>query len=166
MPIELLTERTLLRPFRLEDWRALQAYICKPEVTRLDSPYPLDDAGVQGLVEFFARSDDFLAVCLRGGSALIGHLHFGLRTDGPPGYRNLGFVFDSAYWGQGLAFESSQAIVSYAFTELSCPGFRSGTRTENVRACRLLERLGFRSLPQRDDEGRLFELSAAEFQLH
>lgn len=165
VPLELLTERTLLRPFRLEDWPALQAYVSKPEVTRLDSPYPLDDDGVQGLVEFFARSEDFLAVCLREGNTLIGHLHFGVRTDASPEVRNLGFVFDSDYWGKGLAFESSQAIVKCAFTDLSCPGFRSGTRTENLRACRLLERLGFRSLPQQDLEGRLFELSAAQSNL-
>ncbi|MBI5706938.1 MAG: GNAT family N-acetyltransferase [Armatimonadetes bacterium] len=161
MPIELLTERTLLRPFRFTDWPSLQAYLSKPEVTRLDSPYPLDDVGIQAVAKFFEGSEDFLAVCLKETGSLIGHLHFGVRTDASPGFRNLGFVFDSAYWGQGLAHESCQALLRYAFDSLATPGFLTGTRKENLRARRLLGRLGFRELPSDDLEGCIYELDAA-----
>ncbi len=156
MHTRLTTPRLVVRRWRPEDWKDLQRYVSKPEVIELDSPYPTDDEGCQGVAAFFAGTPEFLAVEMPARGIVIGHLHYGPRgPERPEGWRNLGFIFDSVFWGQGLAFEACQALIQHAFEELSTPGFHTGTRAENARSLKLLARLGFQ---RSDPEDYVFDL--------
>ncbi len=159
MPLAIKTERLLIRGFQFEDWPDIREVLAKPEVTAFDSPYPLDENGIQAVVRHFVGNADFAAVLLAETNRFIGHLHFGIRPELDDGTRNLGFVFDSDYWGRGMACESCQALLRFAFEELGAPGFLTGTRRENLRACRLLERLQFLRIPNSDPEGYLYRLT-------
>lgn len=55
---------------------------------------------------------------------------------------DIGFAFLPEYEGQGLAFESSHAIVEYAATTLQLKRIIAITTKENQRSLNLLNRLG------------------------
>ena len=51
---------------------------------------------------------------------------------------------ESAYWGEGLAYEASRRIVAYGFSTLRMQRIFAETISENGRARALAERLGMR----------------------
>jgi len=55
---------------------------------------------------------------------------------------DIGFAFLPAYEGQGLAFESSHAVLTYAATTLQLKRIIAFTTKENQRSLKLLKRLG------------------------
>ena len=72
-------------------------------------------------------------VALRTGLDDVGHTE-----------AELGFTFASAHQGQGYATEAVRAVVQYAFQQLAVHRVFSRTDARNLRAQRLLERVGFR----------------------
>lgn len=134
------TERLLLRPFASSDGAALCEYLSQPETVQYE-PYDVFSKE-QAVKEAASRADDpaFVAVCLKGEGKLIGNLYFGER---PFGSRELGFVFNSRYWGQGFAAEAAKALLDAAFREGVHRVFAE-CNPENRRSWQLLERLGMR----------------------
>ena len=61
-----------------------------------------------------------------------------------PADPELGWAFDPARWGRGLATEAGAACVRWAFEELRIPRLVSITTEENVASRRVMEKLGFR----------------------
>jgi len=140
----LMTDRTLVRPFKPNDWPDLYEYLIIPETTTFEPEYPSDKDGCKRLASMFADSDEFWAVCLKDGGKVIGHIHCGLKEPKQFGNWNLGFVFHPSYQGKGYACESSLAVMRYAFQTLQVRRFESGCNVDNPRSWHLLERLGFR----------------------
>jgi RimJ/RimL family protein N-acetyltransferase len=56
----------------------------------------------------------------------------------------LGFHLRPAYWGQGLATEAAQAVVTLAFETIGAAALFAGHHPENTPSRRVLEKLGFR----------------------
>ena len=68
----------------------------------------------------------------------------GLRPyDLDHGIYELGFHLRPAYWGQGLAVEVGQAIITFAFDTLRATALRAGHHPANAPSQRVLEKLGF-----------------------
>ena len=65
----------------------------------------------------------------------------------------IGYEFAPAYWGQGYATEANRRVLDYAFGTLKLDQILAMARTENLRSLRVLEKLGFRRIGQRHDEG-------------
>jgi ribosomal-protein-alanine N-acetyltransferase len=65
----------------------------------------------------------------------------------------LSFAFGRPYWGQGYAFEASQAMIRCAFEELKLPRLVGGAARENEPSWRLQERLGFTLIARTDWPG-------------
>lgn len=78
---------------------------------------------------------------------------------------DIGFAFLPAYWHQGYAFESAQAIKLHAFDVLRVSRLLAITSPDNASSIRLLEKLGLRfqrmiSPPGREEVLRLFSIEA------
>jgi RimJ/RimL family protein N-acetyltransferase len=56
----------------------------------------------------------------------------------------LGFALRPEFWGQGLATESSRAVVEYAFGTLGATALFAGHHPDNAASRRTLQKLGFR----------------------
>ena len=56
----------------------------------------------------------------------------------------LGFHFCPQYWGKGLATESAQTVIAYAFGPLGLKGLFAGHHPENAASAKVLAKLGFR----------------------
>ena len=73
-------------------------------------------------------------------SDLIGFVQATLK---PNGCAEIAFVLSSAYWGQGLAFEASRAMIAELVTCYGVQTLLAVLKRENRRSRQLLERLGF-----------------------
>lgn len=55
----------------------------------------------------------------------------------------LGFHLRKNYWGKGLAYEASQAIIDYSFTKINVDTLKAGHHPLNTNSKSLLLKLGF-----------------------
>jgi RimJ/RimL family protein N-acetyltransferase len=59
------------------------------------------------------------------------------------GWGDLGYWFDEASWGAGLATEAAAAMRDFAFNDLNLEGLRSGHATYNPASGKVLVKLDF-----------------------
>ncbi len=155
--MKIITERLVLREFKLEDWIQVLAYQSDPRYQRY---YPLTDRTpeeAQAFVQIFLeqqkeqpRRKFQLAVSLRGTHSLIGNC--GIRLNTPKALQaDIGYEFSPEYWGKGYATEAAQAIVYFGFSILHLHRIWSWCIAENMGSARVLEKLGMKL------EGRLRE---------
>jgi RimJ/RimL family protein N-acetyltransferase len=143
--------RLIIRRFASGDAEAFASYRSDPEVARYqdwESPYRLSEAKkfiatLQHLAPGTPGTWFQFAVSLASSGTLIGDT--ALRTTrADASQAELGFTFAAAYQGQGYATEAVRAVVQYGFMKLGMHRMFSQTDARNLRAQRLLERLGFR----------------------
>jgi RimJ/RimL family protein N-acetyltransferase len=143
------TERLLLRPVERGDLDTIARWNADPEHAR-HLMGPQTRAQTKEALERWLRHWDehgfgLLAVEYKATGELIG------RT-GPQYHRawphdpEVGWAFDPAWWGRGLATEAGRASVEWAFGELDFERVVSITTEANVVSRRVMAKLGFRLL--------------------
>ena len=145
------SRRLVIRRFASSDAETLASYRSDAEVARYQSwecPYPLNEARLliatlHGLAPGTPGTWFQFAVSLVSSGTLIGDV--ALRTrKADDRQAELGFTFATAHQRQGFATEAVGTVVRYAFEKLALHRVFSQTDVRNIRAQRLLERLGFR----------------------
>jgi ribosomal-protein-alanine N-acetyltransferase len=161
-PVEITTERLLLRAWRDADRVPFAALNADPEVmehfpstlTRAES-----DQLVDRIVSAFAGDGPRLwAVEVPGADGFIGYV--GLAA---PSFEaaftpcvEVGWRLAKDAWGQGYATEAARAAVADGFGRLGLAEIVSFTTVANVRSRRVMERLGMTHDPADDfDHPRL-----------
>jgi ribosomal-protein-alanine N-acetyltransferase len=141
----IVTDRLIIRNFRVDDWRDLQEMVLRYEASeyaQYDRQWPTSDEEIQGVAKWFADGDTFLAVCLS--AKVIGFVALNREGDERARVYNLGYVFNEDYHGHGYATEACRAVLSHAFGPLEADRVVTGTAAANEPSRRLLERLGLR----------------------
>ncbi len=135
------TDRLVLRNFSDSDAPGLLAYTSAPRVNcfldgRIDT---LEDA----LQEVRKRSEDDsqIAVALQENDTLIGEL-FCMKEE--PDTFSIGWNFNAAHEGKGLARESAEALLRHLFTEKEARRLYAYVEDDNFRSQKLCEKLGMR----------------------
>jgi aminoglycoside 6'-N-acetyltransferase len=145
------SRRLVIRRFGSGDAEAFASYRSDADVARYqdwECPFPLSEAkdfiaSLYHLAPGIPGTWFQFAVNLASSGALIGDV--ALRTSEADGRQaELGFTFAAVHQGQGYATEAVRAVVQYAFETLAMHRVFSRTDARNLRAQRLLERLGFR----------------------
>ncbi len=148
IPLELRTERLLLRQWRDDDAEPLATDLRPARVPRAH-------AAADSRLQRAARSSGSAANWAEDGLSqwaaedpetgqLIGRLGLLRHHDWPVSADpvEVGWVLDRAYWGRGLATEAGQASLDLWRTKLDDPQLISITTPENVRSRAVMERLG------------------------
>jgi ribosomal-protein-alanine N-acetyltransferase len=145
-PIELRTERLLLRPFRAGDVEDALAYRNDEEFARFlhHVPQPFTRAHAEAFValnmsEPWDRSPVF-AVVLEG--RLIGTVN--LEVDAAARTAMLGYAIGRAWWGRGLATEAARAALEWGAASFGLQRIWASTDLPHVRSQRVMEKLGMR----------------------
>lgn len=152
----LQTERLILRLLEPADAERVSEILSRPEVGRMiraiAQPYPTSAARVwlmtteaewaEGRAARFAVLKDGVLV----GCTDIGAIRR-LSSGGCEG--ELGFWFDPAVWGQGLAFEAARAVLDFAATRFGVQHTIATCAADNKRSAALLHRLGFTETERR-----------------
>lgn len=134
------TDRLIIRFFESTDGNDLYDYLAKEEVVRYE---PYDTYTYEKAVSEAGRragDKNFYAVALKQGK-VIGNLYFAV---GDYNTWELGYVFNNDFWGKGYAFESTRALISYAFKSNLARRIVANCDPLNEPSWKLLERLGFR----------------------
>lgn len=141
------TERLFIRYFKESDSGDLFEYLSNKDVVRYEpySIYSYEEA----VLEAKRRAEDknFYAVVLKTGK-VIGNLYLAKENFDT---WELGFVFNSDFWGNGYAFESAKALITYVFENWGARRIIAMCNPLNEPSWKLLERLNFRR------EGRLIK---------
>ncbi len=146
MPLELVTERLLLRQFRDDDLEAYAAIQADPVVARhVGDGAPADREASWRLMALFLghwtlRGHGQYAVEERAGGSFVGRV--GLwRPEGWPGLE-IGWLIGRDRWGRGYATEAARTVAQAAFAELGVDRLISVIRPDNVASIRVARKIG------------------------
>ncbi|HEX9648398.1 MAG TPA: bifunctional GNAT family N-acetyltransferase/(deoxy)nucleoside triphosphate pyrophosphohydrolase [Alphaproteobacteria bacterium] len=152
------TDRLYLAPLEPADAPALAALLGDDTLARhtpgLPRPYDHDAA-----LGWIARSnsrlyagEEFLVGCrLRAGGGLVGVVELALRPD--EAAAELGYWFDPAFWGRGLATEAVRRMVAFGFDTLGLGELRAATLVGNPASARVLAKAGLIEVAEGEVEG-------------
>ena len=155
--MKLNTQRLLIRDFKEEDWPAVFAYQKHPMYLRYYAWLDRSPEEVRDFVEVFLAQQQIvprikfqLAVTLKTTGQLIGNC--GIRMESVEAHQaEIGYEFDTKFWGQGYATEAARTVLEYGFSLLRVHRVWASCVADNVGSARVLEKLGMRQ------EGRLRE---------
>ena len=145
-PIELHTQRLLLRPFQPGDVAGALAYRDDQEFARflshIPQPFTRPDAEAFVRLNMAVRWDNSptFAVVLDG--RVIGTVNLEVN----PGTRAamLGYAIGRAWWGRGIATEAARAAMAWAIEAFALARIWASTDVRHVRSQRVLEKLGMK----------------------
>lgn len=155
---QLSTNRLLLRSLTLDDVPAIYHHFSDPQVVAffMDPLESLEGAKevIQQLQEIFkAGKGMYWAVNLKVTGELVGIC--GFEKFGPGDQSEIGFDLAPAWWRKGLMSEALTAVIQYGFEKLGLKSIIAITAPDNRRALRLLTKLRFRYVGQKQDKLKL-----------
>ena len=147
-PVELSTERLLLRPFATTDVDDYYEYAAEPEGSRyVTRPQPFtrrraeeDVAG--SILNSWETLPSFVVVLA---NKVIGDVYLNIRRwNGASGVGDLGFFMAKSLWGKGLATEAATATVDLGFREYGLEKITAHSDPRNAAALRVVEKVGMK----------------------
>lgn len=142
------TERLLLRKAVQEDAADMLRYLSDEEVVRHMGLNPFNSLqDVYGELDWYREIFQVgtgirWAISLKGSGIMIGSCGFLNRK--PNHFRaEIGYELSREYWGEGIASEALQAIISYGFDHLNLERIEALIEPSNAPSIKLAERQGF-----------------------
>lgn len=137
-------ESLLLRPLRADDWDALFAVACDPEIWSI---HPQPNRWQEPVFrQFFAAALErggSLVVIDRSSGAVVGSSQFKPEDPADGGSVEIGWTFLArSYWGGSVNREMKRLMLAHAFQSVARAEFRVGE--SNLRSRRAMEKIGGR----------------------
>lgn len=133
------TERLILRRYKKEDLQDLFEYLSDKEVVEYEPYKPLTFDETRENLKWRIGTDEMIAMELKSSHKMIGNVYMGKREFEA---REIGYVLNRNYWGQGYAAESCEALIQWAFSN-GIHRIYAECDPRNQRSWKLLEALGF-----------------------
>lgn len=137
--VMLETDRLILRRYCESDFEDLYEYLSDEEVVKYEPYKPMNVEEVKGNLTWRISTDEMIAVELKSSGKMIGNIYLGNRDFES---KEIGYVFNKAYWGMGYAKESCNAIIDCCFSK-GVHRIFAECEPVNSNSWRLLESLGF-----------------------
>ena len=148
--MELVTERLVLRPLRVEDADAFYAMYVDPEVMRfMSGPFTgtveqLRERLAVRIVEHNRDGFGLMGTELRETGELIGRCgHLRWTIEGREELE-VGYLLGRRHWGNGYATEAARALIDDGFARLGAHRIISLIHPQNVASQRVAEHNGLR----------------------
>jgi len=153
------TAKLIMRPFTLDDLPALVRMRAKEEVSRylggaaLQTPEFVEERLRQYLECYRRHGFGVAAVTEKPGGEMIGWgglqpLEFGYHglppADVEAGEIEVGYAFDTPFWGKGYATEIAAACLRYGFEEVGLTRIVAVASPENSGSRHVMEKLGMK----------------------
>lgn len=145
---ELITERLIIRPWKVTDLEDFYEYGSDPKVgPNAGWPTHTDIETSRKILESFVKREDVSAIVLKDKGKVIGGV--GLHQIAPDRpyakelQREIGYVVNSAYWGNGYATEVVKALLQYGFEELKLKSIWCAHFDWNERSRHVIKKCGF-----------------------
>ena len=145
IPVQLETERLLLRQWRLEDFETYGEMCADEVIMRYIGGKTLNRIEAWRHMGYLVGHWELLgyghfAVEEKASGRFAGRIGF-LNPAGWPGFE-IGWTLAREFWGKGYAIEGARRALDYAFKELDRPHVISLIHPENQASIRVAERLG------------------------
>jgi len=156
------TARLILREIAQDDAMGIFENFSDPEIAKwfFEQPFTEMKQVTQIIAEFKREFMDgkglTWAIILKENEACIGTCGYGDLDFGERG--EIGFDLAKEQWGNGLMAEALKAIMDYGYKALHLLKIEAHTYSNNSRAIRLLEKLGFQ-LDNVSEEGHYYSIS-------
>lgn len=147
----LTTERLVLRPATPQDAPAVWRYRRLPDVARWLTALPVDE---EAFVERLVRPENLApTVVVELDGVIIGDLLLRVEdawaqaevvADAERTQAEIGWAFDPAHHGRGLAAEAVSRLIDACFTDLGLRRLTAVCFADNAPSWRLMERVGMR----------------------
>ena len=146
MQQNIITERLILRRFRLSDSKRVAELAGEKVIADMTAaiphPYKTNMA-----IEWISTHESFFnegkgviyAITLKGNDEIIGAVSFPSLVDG---VGILGYWLGVPFWGQGIAYEASSALVEHSKAHLGLTGLEVMHLSENKRSESVICKLG------------------------
>jgi len=142
VPMEhIITDRLILRNFKVNDAQGLLGYLLNPRVNCFISEKITTKEEALAEAEKKSKDDSHIAVSLKGDECLIGEL-FCFHEE--PDTYFIGWNFNAQYEGKGYAGESAKALLQYLFQKKDARRLYAYVEDDNYRSQKLCEKLGMR----------------------
>ena len=136
--MHLETERLIIRDFKLSDIDDLYEIFSDDEVMEYIEPVYDRNKTLNFLKEFCIEHKGAFACVNKENEKVIGYIIFNEYEDK---VYELGWIFNKEYWGKGYAYESCDAVIKYAFSEMKIHKIFSET-VDNIKSVNLMKKLG------------------------
>lgn len=142
----LVSNRLILRGLTLNDLKDFYAYCKKPNIGPKAGwlPHQSIEQSYQ-IIQIMIKEQEVWGITIKPHDKICGTIGLHVRNfdNAMLNQKELGYVLDDAYWGQGYMVEASLAVLDYAFLELELTKVLCGHATHNLQSKRVIEKLGF-----------------------
>jgi [ribosomal protein S5]-alanine N-acetyltransferase len=159
LPIELRTERLILRDHRIEDVGAYHALVSDPRAMRFLPGLLAADPAVSrkrlvATIEDSERPERrffFFGIFHADDGRYVGETGFTvLDADGSVRTADFGYFLHAAFWGSGYATEAGRRVVRFAFEDRGVDRIVAGCDRRNAASERVMIKLGFTRIAETD----------------
>lgn len=145
---KLETERLILRPWKLSDAEDLYEY-AKNDLVGPNAGWPPHHSigESEKIILQFIAGECVYAIELKSESKVIGGI--GIHNRQPDEslehlkQREIGYVLNPNYWGNGYVPEATQRLIRHGFEELNLDLIWCGHYSDNLKSKRVNEKCGF-----------------------
>jgi [ribosomal protein S5]-alanine N-acetyltransferase len=147
--MEIQSPRLLLRPYAPTDLEAVHAFQGDADALRYEpwGPHALEttrsllqrNAALRALTQPWRLE---LAVSRLLDQQVVGGCVLTLPATTQAAWATLGYVIQRAFWGNGYATETAQALIQYARTQPGILGVKAISDSHNIASQRVLEKCG------------------------
>jgi len=163
-PMEIFeTKRLLVREMSLDDMPAyIKLYESLNQCEFVEKLYPYEEEVefvrkyIENMYTFFGYG--LWLVFLKETGELIGRVGIENREIDGRTKQEIGYLIDSKYQGQGLAYEACEATIDYAREMLELDELFACIHRDNFKSIALAEKLGFRIYARNVGEMNLYRL--------
>ena len=148
--IVLETDRLILREWKETDLDDFFEYASVDGVGQMAGWQPHKNIEESKFIlDMFIRESKTFAVVLKENNKAIGSVGIEKLSTEIDGYENLvgrelGYVLNKDYWGQGLMPEAVKTVINYCFDTVGCEYLLCSCSPVNVQSARVMEKCGFR----------------------
>jgi RimJ/RimL family protein N-acetyltransferase len=142
-PVELKTERLLLRPFRVTDAEDVFAYAGDPEWAPHLGPLPpfgyhdAEEYVAGRIVASWSTNPSFAMVI---DSSVVGAITLAIKESREAA--ELSYAIARVHWGQGLVAEAARAVIDWGFRHRNLAKIYASADMRNQRSWRVMEKIG------------------------
>lgn len=143
------TERLILRPWKASDVEDLYAY-AKSDLVGPNAGWPPHQSIEESekIIQQFIKDECVYAIELRKENKVIGGIGIHNRQpDEDLDYlkqREIGYVLNPDYWGNGYVPEATKRLIKFGFEELKLDLVWCGHYSDNFKSKRVNEKCGFK----------------------
>ena len=144
------TDRLILREWKECDLNDFFEYASVDGVGQMAGWQPHKNIEESKFVlDMFIREGKTFAVVLKENNKAIGSVGIEKLSTEIDGYENLtgrelGYVLNKDYWGQGLMPEAVKVVIDYCFETAGCDYLLCSCSPQNIQSARVIEKCGFR----------------------